>query len=459
MIMKRFSMINNDKGPDTQPLRVIDSEEIVDVRFSDATRMPMPERSYAQEQLDIPIPLENRIAHLIPYIEPISELLGAHAIGRRIGAEVSWVKRTAERIGIKPIVSDDSVTSVYPVLTLELLEEEWQWYQAYETLDDRLSTYAISMFLAKSKKWVTYRANELGIFPKHERAVTGHMAYTYPKTIIPQLRHLILITPPEEDGYTDGELSRLTGQDEKWIQSRLFEAGILATQRQAYGSGRIFRFYPNESLAHIKALAAERKPAGEWLTAKAMALRLRRSEGWVKRRLGDYVHLAELRQDDTGKSVLHYPPIVFEALKSDSEVGADLPRSDTRLALTALAASINKKPSWVQNRLRFVDASTDERLNSNNQAYNYYDESLGATLLALPEDILDIERKEASQLRMITVVNEKLGSIVATPKNIRALRKDDKAVPLPQTITHNFGSFEEFNVRRGVDSTRISDGL
>jgi hypothetical protein len=98
-------------------------------------------------------------------------------------------------------------------------------------------------------------------------------------------------------------------------------------------------------------------------------------------------------------------------------------------------------------------------LKSNNQAYNYYDESLGATLLALPEDILDIERKEASQLRMITVVNEKLGSIVATPKNIRALRKDDKAVPLPQTITHNFGSFEEFNVRRGVDSTRISDGL
>lgn len=439
------------KITDTEPLLIIDSEQIVDVQFTDYQRIPIPERSHSQELLELPIPLENRIAHLVPYVEPHPKLLTAYAIAKRIGAEDDWVVRIAKRIGIE--TSQDQSNNgpqLYPVFSLELLEEEWQWYQEYSGLDERLSAYAISNFIAKTEKWVRHRANELGVFPEYERANTGHMAYTYPKTLIPQLRHLILIIPPEEDGFTESELSRLTGERQDWIRYRLAKAGIEATERHSSMSGRVFRFYPNRSLEYIRMLSAERKPGGNWMTVGMMADQLGKSENWVINRVKQYENHAEIRQNDRGKSVLHYPPFVFEALKAEADKLANLERRENKMVLVALAKSIGKKPSWVEKRLPFVEYETEDLMSSNGQVYAHYDESLGDALLLLPEDILDRERKRISQERIIAAVNNRLGRTIATSVSVRRLHRDDKTVPHPQTIVESFGSFEIFNERRGI---------
>jgi hypothetical protein len=394
-MIKRLLMVDSEKNPDTQPLRVIDSEEIVDVRFSDATRMPMPERSYAQEQLDILIPLENRIAHLIPYVEPTSELLSAYSIAQGIGAEIHWVQKTAKRIGITTIPAKGTGgadTELYPSLSLELLKEEWQWYQAYNALEDRLTSYAIGKFMARHDSWVERTAADLGIYAEYGRSPSsGLNSFLYPKTLIPQLRHIQLVIPPQEDWLSVRSIAELTGQSVNWVRSRLEKRGFITEERRLYAGGKIFQLYPPESLAYIETLARERpSAAGDWLTVGAMARMLSKTDDWVSYRVKRlYEELGVLREDDTRKTVPHYPPSVLKSLQKEVEQISEFKEAGDYLAASGLARVLGKSINWVQRRLPYIDSQPETRINpANKRPLPYYPPETVEILQALPDDIL-----------------------------------------------------------------------
>jgi hypothetical protein len=439
---------------DTQPIPVVDSEEIVDVPFSEATRMPMPERSYMQELLEMEIPLAHRIAHLIPYVEQTAELLSAHAIAQRIGADDAWVRKIAKRIGIKTTSDLNQYgveTEFYPPLSLELLEEEWLWYQSYQELDEYVSTYRVGEFVARGIPWVKRMASELNVYAVYKRINTGRMAFAYPKTLIPQLRHIILMILPEEDTYSLGDLSRLTGEDEDWIKNRLSEKGVEPERRTASKDNRIMNRYLSSSLkVVIDAIVERPAPAGEWLTEFDIAKKLSKSEDWVHIRLKKYTSDAVLKQSNSGKSILHYPPYVFDELKLEAEKVEAYPDAGDYLTLKGLARAVGKSTLWVVHRLPYIDVVSEIRLNKVKRPLDHYPPKTVNALLELPADILETTRRNIAAVAIVNVLNQVLVDTDASPKIIRELREEDSSIPSLTTIAKYFGSFEELNTQRGL---------
>lgn len=335
--------------------------ELVDVTLGDETRMPLPERTYTQELLDIPIPLENRLAHLIPFIEPIAGVHTQYAIANKTGANPDWVVRTAEQIGITSVsegIDDEDRLRRYASPALELLQEEWDWYQAYKELDDQLTETAVARFIAKSPQWVRKNAHELEVYLNEDSVVAGRVRLTYKKTIIPQLRHLLLIFPPAEDWCTKQDLIELSGKGWPWIDKQLKKVGIVVQTRRSELSGSVNELIAPEAreyLTEIKAGLPD--PAGNNLTIEGISVKIGRSAHWVIPRMPlGYESMGKYKIDDKGRVGLHYPPKIWQQLEllSRSE------EADSRLALSALAKRIDKSPQWTESRIPYTSFVVEE---------------------------------------------------------------------------------------------------
>jgi len=382
---------------DTQPIRFVDSESIVDTTFGEHTKMPLPEKSHFQEILETPIPLAHRVAHLIPYIEPTARRFGIDEIATKIGAERSWVRRTAVTIGI---IQNDSRSEAgedkktYPHLSYELLLEEWEWFVSYERLDDQLSSYAIGRFIARHDSWVEKHAYELGVYPTNGRQQTsGQNSYLYPRTLIPQLRHIILSYMPQEDKVTLGDISQETGMKRSTVKKHLLRAGFTPEKRWSYTTGSLYDFYAEESIDFIKSIISELPPpAGDWLTVSEIADTLSKDYDWVKSRVVKFAEYASERLDNNGKKHLYYPPFVLGALKEEVNVLDGIPFVGDQLTVSGLAIAVRRSQRWVHARLPYIDTKPRDMINPvNNRTFAYYDRKAASELVGLPEDILRIK--------------------------------------------------------------------
>lgn len=381
-----------EKEYSTQPILFVESEEIVDVPiFSEATRMPIPERTYTQELLDRPIPLENRIAHLIPYAEPVAGILTQYMIARLIGADPEWVVRVAERTGIATLPEDKAErisVRQYASPALEVLQEEWDWYRAYKELDDLLTETAIAKFVAKSVHWVRKTAHELEVFPTDKVVKSGRERPAYKKTLIPQLRHLLLLFPPADDWATKRELIELTGKDWPWIEAQLKKTAMDIMERRSPFNGGVYDYIAPQSRSYLSEVVAQLpEAAGNGLTIEAISKRIGRSPHWILRRMPEgYESLGLERTDDREIAGLHYFEDVWGPLQE--QVKAE--ENDKRLARIAIAKAVGKSWAWVESRLPYTNVDPEEKTNQN---YHVFDEKVVG-------ELKDIAEEEASDTRL-----------------------------------------------------------
>ncbi|MBC7459141.1 hypothetical protein H7200_00285 [Candidatus Saccharibacteria bacterium] len=409
-------------------------EELIDVTpFSEETRMKIPDQTHAQELLEQPIPLENRIAHLLPYLEPTAEIYSRFVIARKIGSPADWVQKVALRIGIQPITNtlDEEGVESYPPYSLELLQEEWQWYQSYKELDDYLTEYAISQFVARSPQWVRKTAADLEVYPT-KAVVFKRFRTVYPKTLIPQLRHLLLVYLPSEDWYITKELEEATGHDWGWVARKLKASGIQSQKRRSALNGGIFDYYPPEALEYLKQLNMDLvEPAGDWLTIQGMADKLGKSYKWVISQLADMQESPELKLSSRARDEEHYPPEVCQKL---SEKSATLIEVGDYFAVDTLAKYIGKSGQWVRNRLQYTDAIPEDRVDVTGSVHEYYPPDTIEKLEGLPWDILKTQGRAGWV--SVTDIAQQLGHTRSWVKNrlpyVGAVFENKTAIDIPQ---------------------------
>lgn len=374
-------------------------------QFDVSTIMPIPENTYYQELLLQPIPLENRIAHLIPHVELTAVKHVAHSIATKLGVDKKWVINTALSLGIETqaeIKINGGTREVYPPLTLELLEEELGWLRAYESLNEQVSAFTIGQFLARHPDWVRYMAAELEVYhtPKM-KLESGIRGYGYPKQLTLQLRHLILLTPHAADRLTLDTLAGITGREKNWIERKLKERGVEHDQRRSLLSGTIVRHFPPESLDIINEITEnEPAPAGNWLTVGTMARLIGKDYEWVQVRVQKkYLDQAAFRLDDDHKKKIHYPPEVFGLLQQEAKEAESYEIAGTNdLALSALARQLGRDQKWVVARLPYTTVDPIVKRNPvNNRLLSYYSEDVVGILLELPQDILKRNSKQTNR--------------------------------------------------------------
>jgi len=430
--------------------------QVVDTAYrAESVRILLPEKSYLQELLDEPIPLQTRIAHLIPYVEPTAEVYNARAIANYIGATQNWVMSTARAIGL----SDDThkPSDAYPPLALALMEEEWAWAQSYEDLNDQLAPNAVSKFIARHVDWVEQTANELAVFPTLTQLGSGKIKRTYPKELIKQLRHIILVVPPADDWMTIGEIAAVTGKNKKTVKKIIESSMTEFEERRSHRGGHLARHYPLSAFdLVVRVIENARPPAGDWLTIRALSLRTGKSEKWVEdilrvrfaelseRRLDDahverthyppevldfleslveqygerdgWMTVASISKllgkeddwvvkrineqfleerrtlfDSSGKTATHYPETVVNALRAELEVINSYPDAGSYLALSALAKVIGRSKLWVTNRIPYTGIEGEMRIDQSRRVFLYYPPEIVDKITSLPENVLSLK--------------------------------------------------------------------
>jgi hypothetical protein len=372
---------------------------LVDVCFDETTHLHPPEQSYLSELLDRPIPLHHRIAHLIPYVDfsdsrkPMSEIV------REIDVDLDWAKRAAARIGIEAHTSvvNHEERAVYPGFTAALLEEEWAWKQAYDKLQDQVSLTKVAEFVARRNDWVKRITNELGEFPDFVN-VHGRAFGYFNKKIILDLRHIILSFMPAEEWMTTTAMAKFLGRKVEWVQHNLSKGQFESEERWGI-DGRLRDHYSPEALNYLLDLKNETVPrAGNKLTITAIAARLDRTFEWVELRIKAYFpNEGTDMLDDRGRPSLHYGEEVVRALETLSQEDEALPyATPEHVALSGLARVLGHTQRWIEHRLPYTDISPIRLRNPvNNVPGQYYLlEDSAAKLRALPENILDIRKKQ-----------------------------------------------------------------
>lgn len=372
-----------------EPIDVNVTTEYVDVvPFSEQTRLNIPELSHAQELLLTPIPLENRIAYLLPYIEPTAEVFSVTRAARHIGASSEWVLSVSRSIGLEVFEQDDG-TSTVSSIGLHILKEEREWQEAFNELSEYLSSGAIGKFIARSESWVEQTANELAVFPERVILANGQVGAGYPKKLIPQLRHILLVVPPAEDYLTYDALAEMTGRKKEWIIRRLGERGIQPVERRSIVSGKLAKHVIAESLEIIQELIQHPpKPAGNWLTIGAMEALIGAEYEWLQHRVND--DIAEERLGDDQRPRKHYPPEEVERLKVAFNIFNQFEYATAEdLTLFGVAKRTGHTQRWVSARLPYVSAEPYQKRNpTNNRLLTYYHKSIVDALLKLPADVL-----------------------------------------------------------------------
>lgn len=341
--------------------------DIVDVSahlFTDETRLAVPDKSYLQSLLEIEIPLQHRIDHLIPYVEFTADWFTADAITKKLEiSDGGWVERVAKRIGVehKLDVSSAQSRTLYAPPALELLYEEWQWAISYRALEDKISRAKAANFIGRSEKWVHNTANQLGVFPEIVELKKGQLTYLYPKQLISELRHIILVIPPNQDWTSLSEIANTVGRGDEMVAKILQELNIEPEERWNSLVGRISLMYPPDAYEAVKTHLQQYVPAADWYSIKAIARTLGKDSQWVRPRLVSGGFQPEVRLDDSGKRVLHYPPEAIESLREEIGAIESLEEQGDFVSINKIAMLLNESKSWVQTGLAQLNLSSETR--------------------------------------------------------------------------------------------------
>ncbi|HEY2003712.1 MAG TPA: hypothetical protein VGH44_01190 [Candidatus Saccharimonadia bacterium] len=150
----------------------------------------------------------------------------------------------------------------------------------------------------------------------------GHVTYALSPNAFLKLQRLRDEFAPVSLG-TCSEIARRTGRHPKTVRRRLKQgksAGSYLTDH-----GRSSGHYDlSDALTLVE--ADSYPPAGDWLTAYRMATVLGRDYKWVTVRLRRprYDQLKQMRLDDNARPRWHWPPLVFNELKLESNSLRDL---------------------------------------------------------------------------------------------------------------------------------------
>lgn len=350
--------------------------------FTDETLMPMPDKSYFQELLDQPVPLESRTAHLVAYIDidaiPVGEVNSEYFIARQIDSNPRWVRNKAAEIGLEVLnkgVDQSGVKyNVYDSPALELLREEWWWHNETCALDEEVMVKEFERLLGKTEEWAVKYAYELGFVVNYVPSPSGGRARMLPRTALGQLRHIILMFPPQQDWYTEFELSRVSGHDDRWLATHLGRVGVNTRPRWSDLTGKLLDFYPPESPDVIRTIEANQpKRAGNWLTAAGIARKIDMSDEWTTARLREGQDpTAETRLDDDNVSRLHYSPKTIARIEKLAAKVRSIPEISDWYTVSGLARQLGVKESWVRRRLPFLKSIPEPRRDSAYRVFACY---------------------------------------------------------------------------------------
>lgn len=347
-------------------------------RLPAETRLELPEMSYAQELLALPIPLENRITYLSPSQQLLPKGLNAAAIASSKGIPIDWVKTKAKEIGVEPDWGG------YPEYTAELLEEEWRWEGIYASAGRHISLDSVAKYLGRGRPWVATWAADLGSYPRYRKLGRNREVLSYETGVLYQLRHILLAFPLSNGWYTLGDLATMTRLKPGRVVSILEENGVYGELRRCIHDLSEITHYPPDCLEILEDKSPRRlPPGGEWMTRHAMAEALGKDFSWVSERVKPYQ--AELRLNDQGKPADHYSRGVYELLLREAE-GYEL--AGEYLGVRGLARVTGKSTSWVRRRLPYISVDSREMLDEGKRSYTHYHPSAAQALLHLPLNVL-----------------------------------------------------------------------
>ena len=344
--------------------------------------MPIPDKSHFQELLDQPVSLESRIVHLVAYIDideiPVGEVNSEYFIARQLDSNTRWVRSKAKEIGLKVLnkgIDQSGVEyNVYDSPALELLREEWWWRNETCVLDKEVMVKEFERLLGKTEKWVVKYAYELGVVVNYVPSPSGGKARMLPRTVLHQLRHIILMFPPQQDWYTEFELSQVSGHDDRWLATHLGRVGIHALPRWSDLTGKLLNFYPPESPDVIRAIEANQpRRAGNWLTAAGVARKIDMSDEWTTTRLRELQDpTAEIRLNDYNVPKLHYSPKTIARVEKLAVEIRNIPEINDWHTVSGLARQLDVKEPWVRRRLPFLKSIPEPRRDPSYRIFNCY---------------------------------------------------------------------------------------
>lgn len=345
----------------------------------------------------IVIPFENRISHILPKLdhEPSSEWIQSAEIAKAIGARSITIREMADKLGIEhtrrkaPGVSYD--ITYYPPLSTEVIRDEINWQVRYENADDYLNYAQIADVIEKHEKWVSINIKQTGIEPRDKRP-GDHNAKFFPKKAALRLREMILSTPLDNDWVNITDLEGILKSDPVTIRGVLEVLGINGEDRRAAQSGRIFTYYPPDTVEEVKRYH-EQMTAGDWLTANAIVDKIAptRSEEWVSARLSLEEYKLEGRQmlDVNGAKRIHFPPSVFNRLLKEMSELDSYKKAGDYVTVNKIAKELGHYASWVTLRLPHVKSKGEPRISIRNRVLEHFPPEIIDELRALPEDILE----------------------------------------------------------------------
>lgn len=345
-----------------------------EVLFTSETLMPMPEKTYCQELLDQPIPLSSRIEHLVTYVDVDTFTDGAlnteYYIANSIGSTARWVRKQALEIGIEAtsvgIDPDGREQTIYPSPSLELLREEWRWHNEVKDLGAEVLVGDFERLLGKTEKWAIKYALELGFEMRYLPSQSSSRTRVLPYAALDQLRHLILMFPPQGGWLTADEVGEFSGRESPWLATHLGRVGITAERRWSSLTGRLIYFYPPNSKEALDRIKEELpQPAGDWLSALGIVRKIGMTEEWTFRRLHELNDTtAETRLNDINVPRLHYSPVTVAIIEQMANEAKAVPEIEDWYNISALSRAIGRGDAWVRRRLPYITSMPELRRDS-----------------------------------------------------------------------------------------------
>jgi|GEM_PF-6279505 len=341
-------------------------------RWPTETRMEMPEHSYAQELLGIPVPFENRVEFLSDYSKNILREQTSLQISKIINTSSATVERIADEVAAGIVDVSTNGQPIYEAYTLEVIENEIEWSTLYNKLDAHLPVAAIASFLGKQEIWVQNRLNELNVaLPPETRLKSGRMGRGYDKKIVISLRHIMLHAPPAKNMHNLHDMEAILGRHRDWIRPRLQKLGFAALTRTSVLSGEVGLYFTDEALEALKIINMNlAPPAGNWVTVGTIARLLSKDRKWVLKRIDAYQELSEIRRDDFDRELVHYPPFVLEELQK--LVVPTAKNIYGWLTEDEVAEMLCKTRGWVKKRVSEIQTGSLLLLDENNRSRVHY---------------------------------------------------------------------------------------
>lgn len=278
--------------------------------------------------------------------------------------DLSLIKNSDGKLDFEGVTFEfsETVLEVVDILdkTRELQEKAWR--KMYRRLPTKVNANQVAGVLGRSYGWT---AKNLGaLYPNVDKQTHGYRARLYPRTAALKLRKIVLATPSDEDWPTLPRLVEFTGRDREWVLNRLARTTIRPETRRQSVTGREFPHYPPDAFDVLtEAMEQAAPPAGDWLTAHAIAELIGKSYNWTVRRLEEkYKLTGEPRLDDKGVERIHYPPSTVEALRQELiELDEYEPAGDWK-TISTLEAKLGVHAVTLAKVMGKIEVVSEERL-------------------------------------------------------------------------------------------------